>query len=74
MAINVAELRAEMARKNMNQTQLARRINRSKNTVNNIVNGHTKCSLDLANSICDALGIDSGARRAEIFLSDISQK
>lgn len=74
MAINVEELRIEMARKNVNQTQLAKRTNRSKNTINNIVNGHTKCSLELANRICDALDIESGSRRAEIFLSQSSHK
>lgn len=74
MAINVAELRAEMARRNINQTQLAKRTNRSKNTINNIVNGHTKCSLEMANRICDALDIEDGARRAEIFLANSSQK
>lgn len=74
MAINTAELRAEMGRKKMSQAELARRTNRTKNTINNIVNGNTTCSLELANCICDALDIESGDRRAEIFLSDTSHK
>jgi DNA-binding XRE family transcriptional regulator len=69
MAINDAELRAEMGRKKVSQTELARRTNRSKNTINNICNGKTTCSLELANEICDALNIESGDRRAEIFLA-----
>lgn len=69
MAINTAELRAEMGRKKISQRELARRTKRSKNTINNIVNGNTTCSLELANSICDALDIESGDRRAEIFLA-----
>lgn len=74
MAINTAELRAEMGRKNMSQAELARRTKRTKNTINNIVNGNTTCSLELANQICDVLDIESGDRRAEIFLSDSSHK
>lgn len=74
MAINTAELRAEMGRQNISQKELAIRTKRSKNTINNIVNGNTTCSLDLANSICDVLNIESGARRAEIFLSSSSHK
>ena len=51
------------------QRSLAKATGISKNTINSKVNGHGCFDTDQIDLICNALGISSGAEKAEIFLS-----
>ena len=55
------------------QRSLAKATGISKNTINSKVNGHGCFDTDQIDLICNALGISSGAEKAEIFLAEPSQ-
>lgn len=68
------ELLKLMSRKKMTQRQLAREIFVSPNTLNSKLNGKGHFNTQEIDRICDVLEINDGNLKANIFLSNPSQK
>ncbi len=73
MALNATELKVEMLRNGVTQQELAKRCDVSLSTVNEILKEKRKCSLGMAEKICDALDISDGKRVVEIFFASTSR-
>lgn len=73
MALNTTELKVEMLRKDITQQELANRCDVSLTTMNEILKERRKCSLGMAEKICDALDISDGKRVVEIFFANSSR-
>lgn len=73
MALNSTELKVEMLRSGVTQQELAKRCDVSLSTVNEILKEKRKCSLGMAEKICDALDISDGKRVVEIFFANTSR-
>lgn len=71
--MNTNKLLGVMAEKRISQSQLAKLLGKSKNTINAKINGKSTFDTQEATIICDILGIYDNALRAEIFLSNSSQ-
>lgn len=67
------KLLSVMAGKGMSQRTLSERVKMSKNSFNQKINGKRSFSADEAMDICEALGIDDDAMKAQIFLARSSQ-
>ena len=63
----------QMSNKNMTQTQLAKAIKVSKNTLNAKINGRGLFDTKEIDDICAVLDITDGGIKADIFLSHSSQ-
>ena len=72
--MNTNKLLGAMAEKRISQTQLAKLLGKSKNTTSAKINGKSTFDTQEATIICNILGISDKALRAEIFLSEPSQK
>lgn len=72
MALNSTELKVEMLRNDVTQQELAKRCDVSLSTINEILKEKRKCSLGMAEKICEALGISDGKRVVEIFFANAS--
>lgn len=73
MALNSTELKVEMLRNGVTQQELAKRCDVSLSTMNEILKEKRKCSLGMAEKICDALDISDGKRVVEIFFANASR-
>ena len=72
--VDVQKLRSIMVLKGYNQKRLvdemnARGVKISENTLSAKMNGTSKWDCDDADVICDILGVENGAEKAEIFLA-----
>lgn len=63
------KLKGKIVEAGYTQRTLAVELGMSKNTLNAKVNGKKPFNTIEIERICDKLGIDSGAEKAEIFLS-----
>ena len=64
------ELKAEMARKNVSQRELARRTNMNRNTLAGKMSGRRPFDVDEAFLICKALEICDASKMALIFFGE----
>lgn len=71
--MNKRRLLGIMAQAGVSQRELARRLCKSKNTVNAKINGHTPFNSEEIVQICDILSITSPVELADIFLPQPSQ-
>lgn len=62
-------LRGKIVEAGLTQQDLAARLEMSKNTLSNKINGKTPFNMDEAITICDILGIHDDAEKAQIFLA-----
>ena len=72
--VDVQKLRSQMVLKGYNQKRLvaemnARGVKISENTLSSKMNGTSKFDCDDADVICDILGLESSAEKADIFLA-----
>ena len=72
--VDIPKLRARMALKGYSQKRLAeemtaRGVKTSENTFSSMMQGTSKFDTDDADVICEILGIEDGAEKAEIFLA-----
>lgn len=67
------KLLSVMAGKGMSQRTLSERVKMSKNSLNEKINGKRSFSADEVMDICEVLGIDDDAVKAQIFLARPSQ-
>lgn len=54
--MNTEALKAALAKRDMSQNELARKVGCSYGQMSNIVNGHREPRTDMFKRICDALG------------------
>ena len=66
-------LKSAMAKKGLNQRELAKKINWSDKKLSSRMKGHIKFDVDEADLICDVLELNND-ERAAIFLASSSQK
>lgn len=72
--VDIKKLRSRMALKGYSQKSLvaemkARGVKISENTLSAKMNGTSKFDCEDADAICDILGVESSAEKAEIFLA-----
>ena len=72
--VNTRKLLGIMAERGVTQKGLAKKLNRSENTISSKIRGITPFDTQEAQEICDFLHITDNAERAEIFLTKSSQK
>lgn len=72
--MNYNLLKAKMAECGITQVELAKRKNCSRNTINNIVNGHTVMTIPDVIFLCEQLNIEKDEEKCKIFLENASLK
>lgn len=71
--INKNLLRSKLAAVGLTQKKLGTLVGMSENTISAKINGNGRLYVDEVEHICSALGIESPAEKAEIFLGSTSQ-
>lgn len=69
----ISKLKGKIVEAGYTQRALAAELGMSKNTLNNKITGKTSFNMDEAMRLCELLGIQDNAEKAQIFLSNPSQ-